>query len=69
LDVNDQSAAKSGYSVGGGVEYMLTHHWSTKLEYLYLKFRDTDAPPLTSGADYKLPFSESIIRMGLNYKF
>ena len=68
--VNDQSDVQVGYTVGGGLEYMLTRNWSAKAEYLYTKYADTSAPPYGAGTiGYSVPLSEHIVRCGVNYKF
>jgi outer membrane immunogenic protein len=32
---NNQNSSRSGYSVGGGVEYAFNYNWSARLEYRY----------------------------------
>lgn len=69
-----KSETKTGWVVGGGVEYALTNHWTIKSEYLYanlgtvtLYSGDLGLP----GAD--LNFGNEVAfhtaRVGLNYKF
>jgi outer membrane immunogenic protein len=59
----------SGYTVGGGIEYMLTQNWSTKLEYQYYNFGDVtfvSAPPIVATS---FKNDEHTIKLGLNYRF
>jgi outer membrane immunogenic protein len=32
------STTRAGWTVGAGVEYAFTEHWTTRLEYDYLRF-------------------------------
>ncbi|WP_245434234.1 outer membrane protein [Pseudolabrys taiwanensis] len=58
---------KSGWTVGGGVEWMFMPNWSAKLEYLYL---DTDTTTATLfGANFDARAKQNIVRAGLNYHF
>jgi outer membrane immunogenic protein len=60
-----------GYTVGGGVERMLTPHWSVKAEYLYFNLDDQSFGNTGSGvtAQFNAHTMGHIIRAGLNYKF
>jgi outer membrane immunogenic protein len=60
----------NGYTVGGGLEYMLTLNWSTKAEYQYYDFgsRRFVAPQILA------PFGsfradEHTVKAGVNYRF
>lgn len=58
---------KSGWTVGGGVEWMFVPNWSAKLEYLYL---DTDTTSVTLfGTTFDARAKQNIVRAGLNYHF
>ena len=66
------SDTRTGWTVGGGVEYAFLANWSAKIEYLYVDLGSFDCNAGCSGAagvassvDYKT----NIIRAGLNYKF
>ena len=62
------SESKFGYTFGAGLEYAFLGNWTTKIEYLYVNLGSFDtgfAAPVVSNVS----FSESIIRVGLNYKF
>ncbi|MEY2440084.1 MAG: outer rane immunogenic protein [Verrucomicrobiota bacterium] len=60
-----------GYTVGGGVERMLTRHWSIKAEYLYYRVDGPSFGNTQSGvtANFDAETTGHIIRAGLNYKF
>jgi outer membrane immunogenic protein len=69
------SPTRTGWVVGGGLEYALTRSWSIKGEYLYADFGSVTAvgPPITTAfpavTSYTHHFSESLARAGVNYKF
>jgi outer membrane immunogenic protein len=66
------STTKSGYTVGGGVEYAFHNNWSLKTEYLYTDLGKIDS--LEGQRGYRKFSAETeasfqAIRIGLNYKF
>ena len=68
-----ESNTRSGWTVGGGIEYALGYGWSAKAEFLYVDFGTfstfTSAPFGTADVlprDVKL--KDYIWRAGLNYK-
>ena len=68
-----------GWTVGGGLEYAISHHWSVKAEYLYydlgdegktqnqLVFGVPQGPPFF--VHYNFENTGNIVRGGLNFKF
>jgi outer membrane immunogenic protein len=76
------STTKAGWTVGGGLEYLLGANWTVKAEYLYFNLGSTSytVGPLVSTTGV-VPFTTigltsnttdfkgSIARVGLNYKF
>lgn len=61
---------KSGYTVGGGLEYMFAPNWSAKAEYQYYNFGNTTftaGPPAIVGARVK--DDEQSVKLGVNYRF
>ncbi|HST29984.1 MAG TPA: outer membrane beta-barrel protein [Chthoniobacterales bacterium] len=68
-----------GWTVGGGFEYAIGHHWTVKAEYLYydlgnegrtqnqLFFGAPQGPPFF--VHYNFETSGNIVRGGLNFKF
>jgi outer membrane immunogenic protein len=60
---------ESGYTIGGGLEYMFAPSWSAKLEYQYYNFGDVtfvSAPPVVFTTFRN---DEHTIKLGLNYRF
>lgn len=70
---------KSGWAVGGGVEWAFTTNWTLRAEYLYLDFGKVTAtgniPSVAPKAGAQNALSTSgdltanIARVGINYKF
>jgi outer membrane immunogenic protein len=70
-----QSHTSTGWTIGGGVEWMFAPHWTVKGEYLYV---DVPGATFTSVNSAFAPatiththgdLKESIARVGVNYKF
>jgi outer membrane immunogenic protein len=64
----------TGWTVGGGVEFMPFPNWSMKVEYLFVQFPTiTDAfntaPPTGTFTGVNTRLSENIIRAGINWHF
>ena len=61
------SDSRSGWTAGGGIEWMFMPKWSAKIEYLYI---DTGH---FNSALFGVPFSgrvtDNIVRVGVNYHF
>ncbi|MEI6573797.1 MAG: outer membrane beta-barrel protein [Alphaproteobacteria bacterium] len=55
----------NGYTLGGGIEAVITGPWTAKAEALYIHLEEKDIPSSggSSGADWGL------VRVGLNYRF
>lgn len=78
----DNKSTKTGWTVGGGVEWKLPGAWSAvsvRAEYLYMELGDvsdtlrldhwlTGAPGATRTVDSG-PLRENLVRVGLNYQF
>ena len=58
---------KSGWTAGGGVEWMFLPRWSAKLEYLYIETNSSDVTLF--GQTFEARARENIVRAGLNYHF
>jgi outer membrane immunogenic protein len=69
------SDTRVGWTVGAGVEAMITQNWTAKLEYLYMdlgRFNSatfTLAPGSLIGVNVSSKFTDNILRAGINYKF
>jgi outer membrane immunogenic protein len=71
------SAINTGWTAGGGVEYLLDQHWSAKIEYQFVDLGTatpcTDAncgftgTPSSFNAAFRDQFN--VVRLGLNYRF
>lgn len=63
--------SKSGYTVGGGLEYMFTPNWSGKIEYQYYNFGNTTIASTNIPGSGVASFNndEHTIKAGLNYRF
>jgi outer membrane immunogenic protein len=73
-----QTDRRTGWTIGGGVEYALRYNWSIRSEYLYIKIPSyTTFTPgvgnglLLTGAPTNLntDLNNHILRAGLTYKF
>ena len=69
------STVRTGWTVGGGGEWLLDSRWSIKAEYLYLDFGSTNFPVATSNtAAYTqtmvvdADLSAQVARVGINYR-
>jgi outer membrane immunogenic protein len=63
------SDTRTGWTIGGGLEYAFLGNWTAKIEYLYVDLGSFDtgftAPLVTNNVDLRM----NVIRAGLNYKF
>jgi len=64
---------KSGYTVGGGLEWLFREHWSLRVEYLYFNVGDgTVTVPIFQQGPFRFGFDDDgghIVRGGVNFKF
>ena len=67
-----------GYTVGAGVEGVISGNWTAKLEYLWVDLGRTKGsfatvvPALGGGnltSNYSSRITDNILRVGVNYKF
>ena len=64
-----------GWTIGAGVEGMITQNWTAKLEYLYMDLGGFSGGtvlartgrPIAARVDTN--FTDHILRAGINYKF
>ena len=69
------SDGASGFTIGGGFEWMFAQNWSAKIEYQYYDFGDVtltqlalvQAAPLLAASTFTN--AEHTIKLGLNYRF
>lgn len=68
------SDTKTGWTLGGGVEYAYVDNWTVKIEGLYydlgtITSSGVGIPPNGYTAGKEFEFKGGIVRVGLNYKF
>jgi outer membrane immunogenic protein len=79
------SDTRTGWTAGGGFEWMLDPHWSAKFEYLYYDLGSVTYNGLlvsgfvvpvagnpaffTNNVQTSTRFNGNIVRVGLNYQF
>ena len=68
IDTFSDSQTHTGYTIGGGLEYLFTPSWSAKAEYMYTSLGSETynfgGQPLDSGS-----FDFHTIKVGVNYHF
>lgn len=65
----DVGKTLTGWTVGGGLEYMLNPNWIARLEYLYENFGDVNVP-FGLGQIGTLDLKDvNKVRVGISYKF
>jgi outer membrane immunogenic protein len=63
---------ESGYTVGGGLEWLFRDHWSLRIEYLYFNLENSTVNvPIFQSGTFRFGFDDDghIVRGGLNFKF
>lgn len=77
-NVLSNTTTKAGWTLGAGVETVLTQNWTVKLEYLYVDLGTVSGSFTTTfpalgggflGASYRSRITDNIIRIGANYRF
>lgn len=68
------NVTRSGYTVGGGLEYGFTPNWSAKIEYMYSDFgnHSVDFTRITTGAyveSARVDQQIHTVKFGINYRF
>ncbi len=72
------SSVRAGWTVGAGVEGVVSGNWTAKLEYLYIDLGNVSGSFITpvvgpSGgflrSSYNSHITDNILRVGLNYRF
>ena len=70
VDAFSFNNTRTGWTAGGGVEWLFAPHWSAKLEYLYVDL-DSNGTTGTFGYTYGQHFHPelNVVRAGINYHF
>jgi len=65
------SRESTGYTVGGGLEYMFAPAWSAKVEYQYYNFDTTNVAYNNGGVARGLSYKDDLhtVKVGVNYHF
>ncbi|MGA8171614.1 MAG: outer membrane beta-barrel protein [Methylocystis sp.] len=70
VDAGGYSNTRSGWTAGGGVEWMFTPRWSAKVEYLFV---DLDSGGASGGGGWNVGNhihpQINVVRAGVNYHF
>jgi outer membrane immunogenic protein len=67
-DFTSTSGTRTGYAIGGGLEYGLSPQWSMKGEYLYMDFGNVRSGNI-DGDTYSHSNALHTFKLGLNYRF
>ncbi|MEH2508869.1 outer membrane immunogenic protein [Nitrobacteraceae bacterium AZCC 1564] len=61
----------TGWTVGGGFEYMFAPSWSAKVEYQYYNFDTTNVAYTAAGLPQALSYKDDLhtVKVGVNYHF
>ncbi len=64
------SSTNTGWTAGGGVEWMFAPHWSAKVEYLYVNLSGSNSLN-NSGYNFGYNYNPglNVVRAGVNYHF
>ena len=74
FEVASWSNTKTGWTIGGGVEWMFAPHWSAFLEGNYMDFGSRDRTVFTPvacpvGCDLSTKATAATVLVGVNYRF
>ncbi len=60
----------TGWTVGAGLEWGFTDHWSAKIEYLYVDLGDGNLRAGSTNFNFQpTGLTDNIVRAGVNYRF
>jgi outer membrane immunogenic protein len=69
---NFDSAMRTGWAAGAGIEYAFFDNWSAKAEYLFISFGSASCTTIANcgtAAGASVALTENLMRAGLNYRF
>jgi outer membrane immunogenic protein len=64
-----QTSTRTGWTIGGGLEWAFMGAWSAKIEYLYADLGTKTCDAATCGVSTDVGLTENVFRVGLNYRF
>lgn len=68
-DTFSSSATHSGYTIGGGLEYMFMPAWSAKAEYMFADYGNATYGPAPDGEYGRVGMTTHTVKAGINYHF
>jgi len=66
---NWQSADKTGWTAGAGIEGAFTDHWTARFEYLFVDLQNSSFSPAPAVPPISTKFNANLVRLGVDYKF
>ena len=63
------TTTNAGWTVGAGIEFVITGHWTAKAEYLYVDLGKFNCALNCGAASDNVSFNANIVRAGVNYRF
>jgi len=66
---NWQSADKTGWTAGAGIEGAFTDHWTARVKYLFVDLQNASFTPVAAATPVTVKFNANLIRLGVDYKF
>ena len=66
---NWQSADKTGWTAGAGIERAFTDHWTARVKYLFVDLQNASFTPVAAATPVTVKFNANLIRLGVDYKF
>jgi outer membrane immunogenic protein len=71
VDVFQRSNTSTGWTAGGGAEWLFAPHWSAKIEYLYVDLNSSGVNGAFTGFEFGTHHHPqlNVVRAGVNYHF
>lgn len=66
---SSSTTTKTGWTVGGGIEYKLDNNWSAKVEYDHVDLGKVSCAESVCGPNTSTPVQENIFSVGLNWSW
>jgi outer membrane immunogenic protein len=60
---------RTGWTVGGGVEFAFARNWTAKVEYLHVDLGSAHQFDVAPGVPETVSFRTNVIRAGVSHKF